>query len=174
MKNIQVPSKSSYKLKLIDKIGNVIKRMRRKVHFFINGDSTEKKKETHGFKSKQHQSQIKELDMFEKHLFELVKTVKFRNRNDKFQNGIKDDISKIKYSSNVFISADKTTNMYELTAKEYKTLLRDNVTKACRKVPPQLEKAISREAKEIAKNINLDDRFECIAKKKRIRNIERS
>ena len=163
MKNIQVPSKSSYKLKLIDKIGNVIKRMRWKVHFFINGDSTEKKKETHGFKSKQHQSQIK--DMFEKHLFEVVETVKFRNRNDTFQNEMKDDISKIKSSSSVFISADKTTNMYELTAKEYKTLLRENVTKTCRKAPPQLEKAISLEAKEIAKNMNLDDRFECIAKK---------
>ena len=44
LKNIPVPSKSSYKLKLIDKIENVIKRMRWKAQFFINGDSTETKK----------------------------------------------------------------------------------------------------------------------------------
>ena len=49
--------------------------------------------------------------MIEKDLFELAKTVKFRNRNDKFQNEIKDDINKIKSSLNVLITADRTTNM---------------------------------------------------------------
>ena len=96
LKNIPVPSKSSYKLKLTGKIENVIKRMRWKAHFFINGDSTETKKEKYSFKSKQYPSHIKELDMFEKDLFELVKTVKLRNRNDKFQNEMKDDINKSK------------------------------------------------------------------------------
>ena len=67
--------------------------------------------------------------MFEKDLFELVKAVKFRNRNDKFQNEMKDDINKIKCSLNVFIPADKSTNMYELTPKVYKKQLRNNVTK---------------------------------------------
>ena len=85
--------------------------------------------------------------MFEKDLLELVNTVKFRNRNDKFQNEMKDDINKIKSSLNVFIPADKTTNIYELTPKEYKTLLRNNVRKTYRKAPPQLEKAINLEAK---------------------------
>ena len=55
-------------------------------------------------------------------MLELVKTGKFRNTNDKFQNEMKDNINKIKSSSNVFIPADKTTNMYELTPKEYKKL----------------------------------------------------
>ena len=86
-----VPSKSSYKLKLIDKIENVIKRMRWKAHFFINGDFT--KTETYGFKSKLYPFQIKELDTFKKDLFQLLKTVKFRNRNGKFQNEMKDDIN---------------------------------------------------------------------------------
>ena len=79
--------------------------------------------------------------MFEKDLSELVKTVKFRTRNDKFQNEMKDDIKKIKSFLDFFISADKTTNMYELTPKEYKKLLRNNVTKTYRKGPPRLEKA---------------------------------
>ena len=86
-----------------------------KAHFFKNGDPTETKKEAYGFKSKQHPSQIKELDMFEKDLFELVKTVKFRNRNDKFQNEMKGELNTIKSSLNVFILEDKTTNMYEGT-----------------------------------------------------------
>ena len=144
-------------------------------HFVINVDLTKTKKGIYDFKSKQHPSQIKELDIFEKDLFELVKTVKFGNRNDKLQNEMKDAINEIKSSSNVFMPADKTTNMLELTPKGYKKLLRDDVTKTYRKAPPRLEKAINLQAKEIAKNINLDDRIESMAtKKKCIFNIERS
>ena len=88
---------------------------------------------------------------------------------------MKDDINKIKSSSNAFMPADKTTNILKLTPKEYKKLLRDNVTKTYRKAPPRLEKAINLQAKEIAKNINLDDRSESMAKKKKcIFNIEKS
>ena len=55
--------------------------------------------------------------------------------------------------------------MYELTPKEYKKLLRNNVMKSYRKVTPQPETLIDLEAKEIAKkNISLNDRIECIAK----------
>ena len=79
--------------------------------------------------------------MPEKDLLELVKTDKFRNTNDKFQNEMKDNINKIKSSSNVFIPADKTTNMYELTPKEYKKQLRENVMKTHWKALPLLEKA---------------------------------
>ena len=118
----------------------------------------------YGFKSKHYPSQIKELDMFKKDLPELVQIVKYRNRNDKFQNEMKDDINKIKSSLNVFIPADKTTNMYELTPKEYKKLSKKNVTKTYGKASPRLEKAFNLESKEIAKNINLDDHIECIAK----------
>ena len=164
LKNIPVPSKSSYKLKLIDKIENVNKRMRLKAHFFINGNSKETKKEVHGFNSKQDPSQIKELGMFEKDLLELVKSVKFRNRNDKFENKMKDDIYKIKSSSNVFIPADQTANMYKVTSNEHKKPLRNNVIETYRKAAPRLEKAIKLEAKEVTKNINLEDRIECIAK----------
>ena len=49
---------------------------------------------------------------------------------------MKDDINKFKSSLNIFIPADKTTNMYELTPKEYKNLLRNNVTKNYRKALP--------------------------------------
>lgn len=45
---------------------------------------------------------------------------------------------KMKYSPNVFLTADKTTHMYELTPNEYKKLLQDNVTKPYKKVPTSL------------------------------------
>ena len=63
LKNIPVPSTKDYKLKLIDKIENVIKRMRWKAHFFVNGNTGKNNdqniKETFGFKSKIYPSQSK-------------------------------------------------------------------------------------------------------------------
>ena len=37
--------------------------------------------------------------------------------------------------------------MYELTPKDYKKLLKDNVTKTYRKTPPRMDKAINLEEK---------------------------
>ena len=112
---------------------NVIKRMRWKVYFFINGDSKRKRRRTD---LNQHNTRPKQ----------------------------KSQICLKKICLNVFIPADETKNLYKLTPKEYKTLLRNNVTKTYRKAPTRLEKASNIETKKIAKNINLDNRIECIAK----------
>ena len=64
--------------------------------------------------SKNYPSQIKELIAFEKDLLDIVKSIKFRNINNKFKNLMKADIVKVKASPNVFIPVDKITNMYEL------------------------------------------------------------
>ena len=114
MKNIPIPSKSLYQLKLIDKFESVIKRIRWEAHFFMIGNVIKCDKESSSFKSKNCRSQIKELELFEKDLLDIVKSIKFRNINKKFQNLMKTDIAEVKASSNVFIPADKTANMYEL------------------------------------------------------------
>ena len=54
--------------------------------------------------------------------------------------------------------------MYELLPTEYKKLLKDNITKTYKKATPRLEDAINLEAKQIAKDIKLDDEIECTAK----------
>ena len=73
---------------------------------------------------------------------------------------LKEDISKIKQSPNVFVFTDKTSNIYEMPKKQHKKLLHDNVTKTYKKAAPKLETSINLEAKNIAKLINLDDRIE--------------
>ena len=40
--------------------------------------------------------------------------MKFRNINNKFENLMKADIAKVTASPNLFIPADKTTNLYEI------------------------------------------------------------
>ena len=56
---------------------------------------------------------------------------------------IKVDTAKVKASSNVFIPADKTTNMYEFSPTEYKKSFKDNITKTYKKITPRLEDAIN-------------------------------
>ena len=139
-------------------------RMRWKTSFFLkDNNSNETAKETFGFKPKQHSTQITEMQCFEKDLLDMIKPLKFRNVQDDIQSKMKHDISKIKSSPNVFVFADKTTNLYEIPPNDYKQLLHENITKTCKKSTKRLENAINMEAKHIAENIKLGDRIESLA-----------
>ena len=64
LKNIPIPSKSSYQLQLIDKIKSVIKRMRWKAQIFLTNTynvNNSVNREIYGFKSKHHPDLRKEL-----------------------------------------------------------------------------------------------------------------
>ena len=55
LKNIPFPDKSSYTLKLMEKIESVVKRMQWKAYFYLNKETQEKQqKNTFGFKSRHH------------------------------------------------------------------------------------------------------------------------
>ena len=106
--------------------------MRWKVHFFLTNtynanDSVNR--ETYGFISNHHPGLRKELETFAKDLFDIASSLKCRNTTDNFQKQLKKDISSINSSSNIFIFADKTNNIYKATPEQYKKLLKDNVTK---------------------------------------------
>ena len=85
---------------------------------------------------------------------------------------MKADIAEVKASSNVFIPADKTANMYELLSTEYKKLSKDNITKTYKKATPRLVDAINLEAKPIGKGIRLDDQKVFTVKKPSIYNAK--
>ena len=167
MKNIPTPSHQSYKLLLIDKIESIIKRMRWKAYFFMEhkGSNLEKPgKETYGFKSKYHPTQCKYLEAFEKDLFNIANSLKFRPIHNHFQETMKEDITQIKSSCDIFIFADKTKNLYKSPPEEYKKLLFNNITKSYRKSIKGLEKAINMKAKHISEKLELNNRIECLAK----------
>ena len=88
LKNIPVPSQKSDQLQLIDKIECIIKRMRWKAHFFennANNTSNTMVKERYGFKSKHYLDECKELETFEKDLYNPVSSLKYRKSTDDFQ-----------------------------------------------------------------------------------------
>ena len=78
------------------------------------------RKETYGFNSKHHPVQSKYLEAFEKDLFNIAKSLKFRRVRNDFQQKMKEDIAQIKSSNDVFIFAEKTKNLYRSSPEEYK------------------------------------------------------
>ena len=101
-KNIPICSQNEYKLKLIDKIRNFCRRIRLKVFYCTNKEENEsmyeneEKIETFGFKSKFLPKQEEELKLFESDMFDIVRQLKFRRINNKFQEKIQKDVKTIR------------------------------------------------------------------------------
>ena len=74
-KNIPILSERSYKLQLMNKIGQVIKGIRWKAFFHTN--RREDSQETYGLKSLNCSPKIKEMVPFEKDLWNLANKLKF-------------------------------------------------------------------------------------------------
>ena len=160
LKNISLSDKRSYQIKLIEKIESVLKRMRWKAHFFLSKENQQPKNfKTYGFKSRNHPPQITLLEEFEKDLYGVVTSIKYRNVNNNFQEKLKSDISKIKSSANMFIFADENNNIYEMKLQDHEKLIMENITKTYQKAPDKLEKVINMEAKNIAKSYKLAERI---------------
>ena len=150
LKNIPIPSQKSYQLQLIDRIVCVINRMHCKAHFFqndANNTSNRMVKETYGFKSKHHPDHCKELETFEKDLYNIASSLKYRKSADDFQEQMNEDISSINSSPHVLLFVDKTNNIYKTPPEQYEKLLKKNVTKIYKKSTKRLEKLINLETK---------------------------
>ena len=71
--------------------------------------------------------------MFEKSLLHIINSIKFRNQANTFEQKLKADINEIKKSTDVFVFADKTSNIYKMTPQEHEKVLKENVTKTYKK-----------------------------------------
>ena len=68
-------------------------------------------------------------------------------------------------SDNIFVPADKTTNMYEMPKDNYNKLLQENITKNYKKCDNSIKTIIDTEAKMIAGKIGLEEKMECYAER---------
>ena len=72
--NISIATERQYKLKLVEKIEAVIKRMRWKAFYFEQNDTRNNSKNIyHGLASNKTPPTMKLLEVFEKDLFKIVK-----------------------------------------------------------------------------------------------------
>ena len=129
MKNILIPDGKSYKLQLIQKVEDFIKKRRWRAIFLMkDGNVTEpttlKTGLTFGLNSAKCPPQVKELVAFKKDLIKLVKNIRFQKVDNKFKRLAKDlkDIQSSKKKTTL-IAVDKTSNMYRLSKEEYSNLL---------------------------------------------------
>ena len=109
--------------------------------------------------------QIEELTPFEDDLLKLIEELEFRKIDDTFQTTLKADINKIKNSDAVFVPADKSRNLYQMSKERYTKLLRENVTKHYRHAPAETCDVINTEAQKIATSLGVADRMDTLARK---------
>ena len=160
-KNIPIPSENEYKLKLIMKTENFLKRMRWKALAFL-GKLKGSDKENFGFKTIKCPSSVKELVPFENDMMEMIKNLEFKRVHSEFQSILNNDIREIHRSNNLFISADKSRNIYRINKTRYEQLMHDNVTKTYKKCNNDKTKTINIKAKKIASKLKLEDRIQIL------------
>ena len=167
LKNIPIPSPTIYTTRLIEKVENLIKRMRWKAFFFLKNDQIDEEqdcKEKFGFRTRKCPPRIEELEAFEDDLLKMIEDLRFRNTSNALQKQLRQDIEKIKGSKDVIVPADKTRNLYAVNKTQYEKLLRENITKAYKLAPACTHDDINKEAKGIAQRLEILERMNCMAR----------
>ena len=159
--NNPLTSERQYKLKLVEKIEAVIKRMRWKALYFDqNEERSNSSKNCFGLKSDKCPPANKLLDNFEKDLYQLVNKIKFKKVSCDFQSKLKEDIKEISSSNKTLTPADKTSNYYRLTTEKYNELLQNSITKTYKKARnSNISKVINEQGKKIANKKDVLDRI---------------
>ena len=151
----------------MEKVEGFLKRLRWKAHFFEKSaeNDNEGTDSNFGFKSNKTPPQNEHLNAFEDDLYNLMRGIEFKDSNlmNAFQRKLKNDVKEISESTELFVSADKTTNLYKMSKEAYEKLLHDNVTKTYKKANDRVQKEINKEAKDIATQLKLQDKIECFA-----------
>ena len=106
-------------------------------------------------KSRKCPPQVESMEGFEKDVLYVFFTFLLK---------LDEDTKNIESSKKMFILADKTQNFYEIKKEDHEKILYENVTKAHKKANPLLPKKINIEAKKIAKEFNLDEKLNIMAK----------
>ena len=136
-KDIPIPPKKEYLIRLLEKTENLIERMRWKAFFYLQPKDPTKKmntKNNYGFKTQNSPPFNRLLQNFEYDLLGMIKKVEFKEKLSKYQNELIKQAKKINESPNIFMKADKTNNMYEMPFNEYDKLMRSNITKNYKKL----------------------------------------
>ena len=165
LKNIPIPPNDYYMKKLMAKTEEFIQRLRWKAFFFLNPNDDATPKPTYGFKTAKTAPQTKDLHDFESDLYDVVNNIQFTNFRSQFQRKLNNDVRAISKNNNLYLIADKTRNIYEVSKDTYNKLLHDNVTSTYVKTPRSAIDDVNTEARNIATSLGIDDRVEQLAEK---------
>lgn len=164
LKCIPIPHNDSHRRSTINKTEQFLQRLRWKVHFFEN-PSHKPEKETFGFTTHRNAPQSASLVNFENDLTHLISNLEYSNQRTAFQNQLTEDVKKIRKSKDIFVNADKTSNVYRVDKETYNKLMRDNVTANYETADPTSERSINMDAKYITQILEISERVEPIVKR---------
>ena len=164
LKNIPIPSNTEYLKGVITATEKFLQNLRWKVIHLLKDDSKPKKEQInyYGFKTPHNAKSVPLLESFEADMTHLVSNLEFHN-NDKatpFQSKLSSDIKKINKSKNLFIKADKSSNVYEVDVETYKKLITENITANYKKANENIQTEINENAKSITEKLKISDRVE--------------
>ena len=159
-KNIPLPTKDCFMKSLIAKTESFIKRVRWKVFFYENPSERTTSDENYGFRTTKTPPQNPALNEFENDLYDLISDLEFKTDKSDFQEQMAKDIKEIRNSGQVILPADKTTNLYKVSAEDYNKLLQDSITSDYRKAQDDTKSSIDKESATIASSLKLADRMQ--------------
>lgn len=166
MKNIPLSNPRTFKKKLIEQFEKCMKRLRWKVMAFTEKDFGKRKLPTYGFNTSNSPKQVDALaDLENDYYNNVICKLEFRSNISKFQKDLQKDVQEILKSDQVFVHADKSTNVYTLSKDSYEKMLSDNVTKTYKKATDGIKHDIDVEARDIARKLELDDRMDIYSEK---------
>ena len=87
--------------------------MRWKASVFL-GKLKSNDKDNHGFKTAKCPSSVNELVPFINDMTDTIKNLKFKRVNNEFQSNLRNDTRQIRKINNLFVTADKSRNMYRI------------------------------------------------------------
>ena len=93
-------------------------------------------------------------------MMDVIKNLEFKRVNNEFQSNLRNDIRQIRSSNNLFISADKSRNIYKVSKAIYERMMHENVTKTYKKCNTNKSNSINFKAKQIASKLKFDDRVQ--------------
>ena len=139
--------------------------MRWKAHFYLrnSNQANKDKTPTFGLKSTRAPPSIPEMKQFEEDVAKTIENIEFRNATNEFITRLENDKQTIKSSPNLFVFADKTTNLYQMDATSYNNLLTENITKTYKLATNDTTRNINAELKDIATELKVGNRIETMA-----------
>ena len=120
MKNITIPRKQEYTLQLILSVSKFVSNIRKRAYFYLNPiPAGTEKKETFGFRSQKPAPYMPELKGFEDKLYDLTKSVEFRETKTIFQTKMARDLKDIDREHKIYMAADETNNFYKVEKETF-------------------------------------------------------
>ena len=107
---------------------------------------------------------VKELVPFENDMIDMIKNTEFKSVNNEFQSNLRNDIREIRRSNNLFISADKSRNIYKVSKASYERMMRENVARTYQKCNTSKSNSISFKTKQISSQLKIDNRVQKLDK----------